>query len=103
MSILGQRPSPREKSLLGRGEEKSFLGHGESPPQHSVAEDGGGNLPPVVTLLLSHGTGKVLKQKRTMRVFKAKAAIIAFSALCLTWPYFSVLTTTLNNWREGLM
>ena len=34
---------------------------------------------------------------------KGKAVIIAFSALCLTRPYFSVLTTTLNNWREGLM
>ena len=32
-----------------------------------------------------------------------KAAIIAFSTLCLTRPYFSVLTTTPNNWREGLM
>ena len=88
ITTLGQRPSPREKSLLGRE---------ESPPQHNVAKDGGGNLPSVVTLLSSHGAGKVLKQKRTMRVFKGKAAIITFSALCLTWPYFSVLTTTPNN------
>ena len=34
---------------------------------------------------------------------KRKAAIIAFSVLCLTQPYFSVFTTTPNNWREGLM
>ena len=32
-----------------------------------------------------------------------KAAIIAFMTLCLTWPYFPVLTTTPNNWREGRM
>ena len=50
MSMLGQRPSLGEKSLLSRGEEKPFLGHGESPPRHSVVKDGGGNLPPVVTL-----------------------------------------------------
>ena len=34
---------------------------------------------------------------------KGKAAIIAFSALCLTRPYFFVLITTPNNWTEGLM
>ena len=50
MSILGQRPNPREKSLLSRGEEKPFLGHGESPPRHSETKDRGDNLPPVVTL-----------------------------------------------------
>ena len=61
MFILGQRPSPREKSLLGCGEEKPFLGHGESPPQHSVAEDGGGNLPPVVTLPIIPRSGKNTK------------------------------------------
>ena len=38
-----------------------------------------------------------------MEASKGKAATIAFSALCLTEPYFSVLTTTPNNWREGLM
>ena len=58
MSILGQRPSPKEKSLLGRGEEKPFLGHGESPPRHSLAEDGRGNLPPVVTLLVIPRSGE---------------------------------------------
>ena len=36
-------------------------------------------------------------------MFEGKAAIITFNALCLTWPYFSAFTTTLNNWREGLM
>ena len=53
-----------------------------------------------------HRAGKILKQKRTAEkteVSKGKAAIITFSALCLTRPYFSVLTTTPNNWREGLM
>ena len=34
---------------------------------------------------------------------KGKTVIIAFSALYLTRPYFSVLITTPNNWREGLM
>ena len=34
---------------------------------------------------------------------EGKAAIIAFSALCLTQPCFSTFTTTPNNWREGLM
>ena len=38
-----------------------------------------------------------------MKVFKGKAVIIAFNAMRLTRPYFSVLTTTPNNWREGLM
>ena len=36
-------------------------------------------------------------------MFKGKTVIIAFSALCLTRPYFSVLITTPNNWREGQM
>ena len=36
-------------------------------------------------------------------VSREKAVIIAFMALCLTWPYFPVLTTTPNNWREGRM
>ena len=50
MFILGQRPSLREKSLFSRGEEKPFLGHGESPPRHIVAKDGRSDLPPAVTL-----------------------------------------------------
>jgi len=37
------------------------------------------------------------------KVPKGNAATIAFSALCLTRPYFSILTTTPNNWRKGLM
>ena len=36
-------------------------------------------------------------------VSKGKAVIIAFNTLCLTRPYFSVLTTTPNNWRKELM
>ena len=36
-----------------------------------------------------------------MEVPTGKVAIIAFSALCLTQPYFSVLTTTPNNWKKG--
>ena len=64
MFILGQRPSLREKSLLGRGEEKPFLDHGESPPRHSVAEDGGGNLPPVVTLPIIPRSGKSTKAEK---------------------------------------
>ena len=38
-----------------------------------------------------------------MKVLKGKATIITFSALCLIRPYLSVLTTTPNNWKEGLM
>ena len=38
-----------------------------------------------------------------MEVPKGKTAIITFNALCLTRLYFSVLTTTPNNWRKGLM
>jgi len=64
MSILGQRPSPREKSLLSRGEEKPFLGHGESPPWHNVAEDGGGNPPLVVTLPITPRSGKSTKTEK---------------------------------------
>ena len=55
MTTLGQRPSPREKSLLGRG---------ESPPQHNVAEDGGGNLPLVVTLSIISQSWKSTKAKK---------------------------------------
>jgi len=64
MSILGQRPSPREKSLLGRGEEKPFLSHGESSPRHSVAEERGGNLPLVVTLPIISRSRKSTKVKK---------------------------------------
>ena len=64
MSILGQRPSPREKSLLGCGEEKPFLGHGKSSLRHSVAEDGGGNLLPVVTLPIIPQSGKSTKVEK---------------------------------------
>ena len=64
MSILGQRPSPKKKSLLGRREEKPFLGHGESPPRHSVAEDGGGNLPSVVTLPIIPRSEKSTKTEK---------------------------------------
>ena len=38
-----------------------------------------------------------------MKVWKGKVAIITFGALCLTRPYLSVLATTPNNWKEGLM
>ena len=64
MSILGQRPSLREKSLLGCTEEKPLLGHGESPSRHSVAQDGGGNLPLVVTLPIIPQSGKSTKAEK---------------------------------------
>ena len=64
MSILGQRPSPREKSLLGRREEKPFLGHGESPPRHSETKDGGDNLPPVATLPIIPWNEKSIKAEK---------------------------------------
>ena len=69
MSILDQRPSPREKSLLGHEKEKPFLGHGEGSPRHSVAEDGGGNLPPVVTfpiILRSEKSTKAEKNNKSV-------------------------------------
>ena len=55
MTTLGQRPSPWEKSLLS---------HGESPPRHNVAEDGGGNLPSVVTLPIISRSGKSTKAEK---------------------------------------
>ena len=55
MTTLGQRPSPREKSLLGRE---------ESPPRHNVVEDGGGNLPPVVTLPIISRSEKSTKAEK---------------------------------------
>ena len=55
MSILGQRPSLREKSLLS---------HKESPHRHNVAEDGGGNLPPVVTLPIISRSEKSTKAEK---------------------------------------
>ena len=55
MTTLGQRPSPREKSLFGRE---------ESPPRHNVAEDGGGNLPPIVTLPIISRNGKSTKAEK---------------------------------------
>ena len=55
MTTLGRRPSPREKSLLGRR---------ESPPRHNVAEDGGGNLPLVVTLPIISRSGKSTKVEK---------------------------------------
>ena len=42
---------------------------------------------------------KVEKDNGENGSVKGKIAIIAFSTLCLTQPYFSVLTTTPNNWR----
>ena len=64
ISTLGQRPSPREKFLLDRGEEKLLLGHGENPPRHGVVEDEGGNLPLVVTLPITPRSGKSTKAKK---------------------------------------
>ena len=64
MSTLGQRPNPREKSLLGHGEEKPLLGHGENPPQHGVAENEGGNLPLVVTLPITPRSRKSIKAEK---------------------------------------
>ena len=64
MSTLGQRPSPREKSLLDRGEEKPFLGHKESPPRHNVVEDGRGNPSPVVTLPIIPRSEKSTKAEK---------------------------------------
>ena len=55
MTTLGQRPSSREKSLLDCE---------ESPPRHNVAKDGGGNLPPVVTLPIISRSGKNIKAEK---------------------------------------
>ena len=64
MSISGRRLSPKEKSLLSRGEEKPLLGHAESPPRHNVAKDGGGNLPPVVAFPIIPRGGKSTKAEK---------------------------------------
>ena len=55
MSILGQRSSPREKPLLD---------HGESLPRHNVVEDGGGDLPPVMTLPIISRSRKNIKAEK---------------------------------------
>ena len=50
--------------------------------------------------ILFHRIGKATKQEKTTEIIKTskgKAVTIVFSALCLTEPYFSVLTTTPNN------
>ena len=57
-------PAQGKKSLLSCGEEKPLLGHEESPPWHNVVEDGGGNLLPVVTLLIISRSGKSTKAKK---------------------------------------
>ena len=53
-----------------------------------------------------HRVGKARKQRKTTdktEASKGRLPFIAFSALCLTQSYFSVLTTTPNNQRQGLM
>ena len=95
MITLGQRSSPREKSLLGRG---------ESPPRHNVAEDGGGNLPSVVTLPIISRSGKSTKAEKNNESVERKGC--HYHIRCLvpdTTTYLSVLITTPNNWKEGLM
>ena len=71
-----------------------------------VAENKGDNLPLVVTLQIVPRNRKSTKAKKTtekVKVSEGKAAIMAFSALSLTQPYFSAFTTTPNNWREWWM
>ena len=63
MTTLGQRPSPREKSLLSRE---------ESPPQHNVAKDGGGNLSSVVTLPIISRSRKSTKAEKSNESVKRK-------------------------------
>ena len=64
MTTLGRRPSPREKSLLDRGEENPLLSYGENPLQHDVAEDEGGNLPLMVTLPITPRSRKSTKTEK---------------------------------------
>jgi len=94
ITTLDQRLSLREKSLLSRE---------ESPPRHNVAEDGGDNLPPVVTISIISRSGKSTKAENDNESVERKGCIITFGALCLTRSYLSVLTTTPNNWKEGLI
>ena len=112
MSTLGQGPSPRKNLSSVMGRKSPSLALGRILRGMDIAEDERGNLPLVVTFHIdpqsrkSTKAGKALKQKRTTEeteVSKGEAVIIAFSAMCLTRPYFSVLITTPNNWREGLM
>ena len=49
---IGPRAQPKEKPLLG---------HGENPPWHGVAEDEGGNLLLVVTLPITPRSRKSTK------------------------------------------
>ena len=86
MTTLGQRPSPREKSLLG---------HQESPPRHNVAEDEGGNLPPVVTFPIisrSRKSTKAEKDNESGCYYHIQSFVLDTAIhLC---PY---------NWKEMLM
>ena len=106
MSTLGQGPSPRKNpsSVMGRKSPSSAMGR--ILLGMDIAEDERGNLPLVVTLHIvpqNRKSTKAEKDNKENDVSKGKAIIIAFSALCLTLSYFSVLTTTPNNWKEGLM
>ena len=64
MTTLGRKPSLKEKFLLGRGEEKPLLGHGENLLRHGVAEDEEGNLPLVVTLPITPRSRKSTKTEK---------------------------------------
>ena len=63
ITTLGQRPGPWEKSLFG---------HRESPPRHNVAEDGGGNLPSIVTLPIISRSRKSTKAEKGNESVKRK-------------------------------
>ena len=64
MTTLGRKPSPREKIPPGLQGEKAPPRPRGSPPRHNVAEDGGGKLPPVVTLPIISRSGKSTKTEK---------------------------------------
>ena len=76
-------PAQGKKSLFGCGEEKPLLGHGESPPRHNVAEDGGGNLPPVVTLPIISWSGKSTKAEKDTESVERKGCHYRIQCLVL--------------------
>ena len=64
MSALGQRPSSKEKSLLGHGEEKPSSAMGRILLGMDIAKDKRGNLPLVVTLHIIPQSRKSTKAEK---------------------------------------
>ena len=79
---------------------------GRTPPRLGVAEDKGNGLSLRVALRVipwNRKSTKTEKDNGKNRNIYGKAAIIAFSTLYLTEPYFFAFITTPNNFGDGLI